>query len=121
MKNLITIFVMLAFGCSKSPEEKLVGTYETERETDGSWNSLVFLENGKVETYENGEKDKEGTLDWKIVGKEVRVQTPRSTMVLKIESNGDLTVIAYISKDGKREGLPKDREHTWKKSNNLSP
>ena len=77
---------------------------------------LVFLENGKVEIYKHPPKKNETT--WKIVGKEVRVQTPRSTMVLKIESNGDLTVIAYISKDGKREGLPKDREHTWKKSNN---
>ena len=64
MKNLITILILLvAVGCSKSPEEKLIGTYETERETDGAWTSLGFLENGKVEILTNGEKDEEGTLD----------------------------------------------------------
>ena len=95
---------MLAFGCSKSPEEKLVGTYETERETDGSWNSLVFLENGKVETYENGEKDEEGTLDWKIVGKEIHVLlNTNEVTVWKIEPTGDLTWIADIGYGTRKE------------------
>ena len=94
MKNLITILILfVAFGCDGTMEEvqaaneemrqrgqrkaenmrlehkivKLVGSYEVK--DDGDTFKFVFLENGKVESYKDGEKyDKDAT--WKIVGKD---------------------------------------------------
>ena len=81
--------------------EKVVGTYEIKE--GGETLRAVSLANGKVKSYDgNGEKDKEGT--WKLVGKEVHIEEvdiEEVTDILKIEPNGDLTVIALIQ-DGKR-------------------
>ena len=121
MKKLITIIIMLvAVGCGKSPEEKLVGSYE--------WDILEFilLENGKFESWTDGEKDGEAT--WVIVGKEVHfVEEGKSAFafsdmnfsaakieVCKIESSGDLTLIAAII-DGKRTGFAKEDQITFKR------
>ena len=122
MKNLITIMILIvAFGCSKSlKEEDVVGSYV--------WDILEFvlLENGKFEDWTDGEKDGEAT--WVIVGKEVHfVEEGKSAFafsdmnfsaakieVHKIESNGDLTLIAAII-DGKRTDFPKEDQTTWKK------
>ncbi len=87
--------------------KSVVGTYKTKisKTTTSPPQSyrVVFLENGKVESYDgNGEKDVEGT--WKLVEKEVHIEEvdiEEITDILKIEPNGDLTVIALIE-DGKR-------------------
>ena len=140
MKNLITILILLvAAGCSKtenatvtepetqtgktelkplSPEEKLVGSYEAK--VDEGTFKAVFFENGKVKVvvqssvYRDDEKEGEGT--WTISGKEVHVSgDEKPTTVFKIEPNGDLTFIATINKTGKREGVLKRDQSTYKK------
>ena len=125
MKTLIPILMgLLVVGCGKaktetktetqSPEEKLVGSYEKPSPI-GMERKLVLLENGKVETYKNGEKRLDGT--WKISGKEVHVDAEEnSTWVFKIEPNGDLTFIAE-TRGGKRDDASKDEQETLKKIN----
>ena len=116
MKNLISIlFVMMIVGCGKSlteEEKKVVGSYE------GKFHELPFrlflLENGKTDWHGFGEKFAEST--WKIVEKEVLVVGKEFTEVLKIEPNGDLTVIAVI-KNGNRAELSNIQETTYKKLN----
>jgi len=119
MKNLITILILFAFGCGKSltEEEKLVGTYEAKR--GETTLKIVFLENRKAEKYSRrmgnffGEqKVNDGT--WKLVGKEVHLFFEKEAGVFKIETNGDLTMIAEII-DGKRKD--KQDQYTWKKFN----
>ena len=92
----------------------VIGEYE--RKEDGDTLRGVLLANGKVKSYDgNGEKDKEGT--WKLVGKEVHIEElniEEVTDILKIEPNGNLTIIALIE-DGKRTDFPKDSQMTLKK------
>jgi len=132
MKKLITIMIMLvAVGCSKSPEEKplspeekLVGGYEAKRNRDTC--KLVFLENGEFEYHvkllkkEWERKYGFATPKWKIEGNEVHVDFESEMFwwgkfVYKIEPNGDLTSIASIKK-GERSDFPKANERTaeWK-------
>ena len=130
---IILIVGLLAVGCGqpegygtllhqqryqKKLEEKVVGSYEKPSPI-GMERKLVLLENGKVETYKNGEKRKDGT--WKISGKEVHVDAEEnSTWVFKIEPNGDLTFIAE-TRGGKRDDASKDEQETLKKSNSSLP
>ena len=67
-------------GCGKRiNESEVVGAYEHK------------FENGKSETWTDGEKKEEGA--WKIAEKEVLVVGKDFTAVFKIEPNGDLTMI----------------------------
>ena len=83
------------------------GTYERIDPLGGFTVKQVFLENGKFESYVNGENSlMDGT--WKIAGKEVYVErkvsptNPLGTgIVFNIEPDGDLTLNAEI-KYGKR-------------------
>ena len=143
MKNLITILILLvAVGCREaayqissigSPieklEEKLVGSYEDIHE--GHFiHKLVFLENGKTESYMNVQGDehpcKFGT--WKIKGhrpyemKRVFWIQEKETVVLQIYPNGDLTEIAIIKtinelgeRIEERKSIPKEDQRTYKK------
>ena len=143
MKNLITILILLvAVGCGEaayqissigSPieklEEKLVGSYEDIHE--GHFiHKLVFLENGKTESYMNVQGNehpyKFGT--WKIKGhrpyemKRVYWIQEKETVVHQIYPNGDLTEIAIIktiNELGERiekfKSIPKEDQRTYKK------
>ena len=97
----------------KALRDSVAGTYEVT--IDGDTGNLVLLANGKVKFYDgNGEKDKEGT--WKLVEKEVHIKEvdiEAVTDILKIELNGNLTIIALIE-DGKRTDIPKDEQFTFK-------
>ena len=116
MKSLILLSTILLLGaCATTPTMKsIVGTYEGKPYLTTV--KLVFLENGKVESYKHPQhplKKKEAT--WKIVEKEVRVEEGKSlTKVLRIESNGDLTVIADI-RNGKRGDLANEKQIAFKK------
>ena len=78
VKSLIVLVVgLLAVGCL-TPEQKqkrlrdsVVGTYERNHDGDGSTVKAVFLDNGIVEGYRDGEKDDEGK--WKIINKEIHI------------------------------------------------
>ena len=138
MKTLITILILfVATGCLRevepetqtvtetentekplSPEEKLVGSYEAK--IYGNVVKAVFHENGKSDHWMNGQKEVEGT--WKLVEKEVHIKNTffeevdieEVTDIHRIESNGDLTVIAVI-KNGKRKDIPKEDQIPFKK------
>ena len=118
MKYNVLIIGLLVVGCGKTElsevekleGEKIVGSYE-EKE-DGNTIKLVLLEYRVVKISVNGVKIGEGT--WKIVGKEVHIGYGLISEAYKMESNGDLTVIAII-KDGKREDYPKEKQIYFKK------
>ena len=89
----------------------VVGTYE-EKNKDGNIGKIVLHENEKVELFENGNKFLEGT--WKMVGKETHLDCKSIILVIKIEPNGDLNLIARI-RNSKREEIAKDPQKTLKK------
>ena len=92
-------------------EEKIVGTYE--KKFDEGTMKLVFLGNGTVEKYKNGEKTDD--FEWKIVGKEVHLGDGMPPVgVCKIEPNGDLTTIAEIDGRGRKD-YSKEDQMTFKK------
>ena len=90
-------------------KEEVVGTYEGKGEGTVKF---VLHENEKVELFENGNKFLEGT--WKMVGKETHLDCKSIILVIKIEPNGDLNLIARI-RNSKREEIAKDPQKTLKK------
>ena len=143
MKNLITILILLvAVGCGevayqissiRSPiekiEEKIVGSYEDIHE--GHFiHKLVFLENGKTESYMNAQGNEHPCEfgSWKIKGHRpyelntVHWIQEKETVVLQIYSNGDLTeigIIKAINELGERikefKSIPLEEQRTYKK------
>ena len=101
-KQFLVTAVMLA-GCAISPKETLPGTYALD---EGGVIVMILRENGTVENYTLGEFDG-GKKTYKTVGKEVHILDRKGTSVFKIEPNGDLTLIAKITK-GKREKLQEE-------------
>ena len=92
-------------------KEKVVGSYDGKVGKNNI--KFVLLENGKVESYLNGEKIGRGK--WKLAGNEVHFEYEnRDVSFLRIGNNGDLNGIAML-KGGKREALPKDKQFTYKK------
>ncbi len=143
MKPLITISILLvAVGCGEAAyqissigseieklEEKIVGSYEDIHE--GRFiHKLVFLENGKTESYMNVQGNehscKFGT--WKIVGhrpyelNRVYWIQEKETVVLQIYPNGNLREIGIkktINDLGKRieklKVTSKEDQRTYKR------
>ena len=81
---------------------------------------MVFLENGVVENYIGNTKKKTargGTLKWSIASNKEEVYIEESDGfigVFRIQTNGDLNMIAYI-KDGMRRDVPKENQSTLEK------
>ena len=117
MKNLITIlFVMMTVGCATTPTMKsVVGTYEISEGENTKSVVLQYNDTGKIIV--NG-KEKDGR--WKIVNKEVHIvdKGHGRIEVARIESNGDLTLIAVIV-EGKRREAPRGEQMTLKKIKQL--
>ena len=134
MKTLITILfvMMIVVGCRKREVEKMepeqrkltaeekiiIGTYR-EKDVDDNM-KMVFLENGVVENYIGNTKKKTargGTLKWSIASNKEEVYIEESDGfigVFRIQTNGDLNMIAYI-KDGMRRDVPKENQSTLEK------
>ena len=142
MKSLITFLILLfAVGCGESGyqiishgnveklEEKIVGSYEDIHEVHFI-HKLIFLENGKTESYMNAQGNehpcKFGT--WKVKGampyegKLLYWIQEKETVVLQIYSNGDLTKIAIIKTFNERgerirefKSIPLEDQRTYKK------
>ena len=92
---------------------KSVAEYEEKK--DGDTYRVVLLENGVFEDYLNGKKEEEEDK-WKIVDGEIHVTDISGTSdVVRINKDGSITYIASIDKDGKREDIPKEDQHTIKK------
>ena len=111
MRNLITILILfVAVGCGTNKSftgKSVYGIYEVKifKETA----TFVLLENGKVEIFNEGEEKVIG--NWKIAGEEFYLEFPSLSEnyenVYRIESNGDLILIASIE-DGKRTDYTKE-------------
>ena len=90
----------------------VAGTYELK--VEGGTAQMVFLENGKIEFYENGKINQEKS-SLKMVGNEVHLDSESGDVrVFRIEPNGDLTYIAEIE-HGERHDHSKERQTTFKK------
>ena len=92
----------------KALRDSAVGTYEGKNVGD----TLVFLDNGVLEAYEDGEKEEEGK--WKIINKEIYIEIDDEHGFLKINKDGSLTIIARI-RDGERKDISKESQITTKK------
>jgi len=136
-KSLIVLVVgLLTVGCGPTPEEKqkalrdsVVGEYEFKERRNTY--KLVFLENGIVEGYINGQKDKEN-YKWSI-SKEGKIHVEDkygeihvfsinkyhkpSSLRLALGMVKSITRIAIIEKDGERTDIPKEDQDTSKKIN----
>ena len=67
----------------------------------------VFLENGVLESYENGEKLKI-EAKWKIVERELQVELKEGgIMIYRLNKDGSITYFERIDSDGKRSILSK--------------
>ena len=120
MKLLIPIVIgLLVVGCGSgrkltAEEEKILGTYEL-KDKDGEAHKIVFLENGIMEGYDNGKKQKE-EFKWKIYDGEINVYMYDDIYVFKINEDSSITLIAVIDADGKRsEDAPKEEQWNYKK------
>ena len=93
-------------------EKKVVGEYE--RKDDGDTFKWVFLENGHIKLYSDGEKADESI--WIIVNKEIHIRAKHGSgiLVFRINKDRSITEIAFID-DGKREELPKEDQMTLKR------
>ena len=110
MKTFISILILLvAVGCGKSPEEKIVGgTYAWDKDNDFR---LTFKKDGVCEGYELDKPNEEKEIyNWEIKNGEVIMTAQlitsdgKPTYVYRIEKDGDLTLIADgATKDGKYE------------------
>ena len=90
----------------------VAGTYEAR--VKGGTAQMVFLENGKIEFYENGKINQEEAR-LKIAGNEIHFDSKSGDVrVFRIEPTGDLTYIAEIE-HGKRHDHTKERQATFKK------
>ena len=117
MKTLIILVLgLIAVGYGQRnltlEEQKIVGSYEIKKYGKDIYR-IILRDNGIMEEYENGKKDKE--LKWSIVGKEVHIEYRNSDVeVLKINHDGSLTGIAYLE-DGKRTITRQREQDTWKR------
>ena len=119
MRTLIVLVVgLLAAGCSKSlteEEKQVVGEYELKK--DGNTIKDVFLDNGVIEWY-NIDGSKTGESKWSIVDGEIHVKSDSGGInIFRINTDKSITPIASIS-DGKRTDYLKEKQWTFKKSNN---
>jgi hypothetical protein len=132
MKYITLIIGLLVVGCGKQEQattenpvkeltlgEKVVGTYEFK--VNGETYRDVFLENGVVETYENGLfkptdwlKKYEGKWSISKEGELHYIHWDGDIWVYIINKDGSITDIAKI-RDGKREDTPKEEQYTGKK------
>ena len=128
MKNtLLVIVALLVVGCGKEPvvakkiksvktpskeltKEDIVGSY-----TLMGLSSSVFHENGKRESFSQAGR-KMGEGKWKLVKNEVHTDSLFGQNVHRIEPNGDMTFIAVIDEEGKREELPNGLQMTLEKT-----
>jgi hypothetical protein len=87
-------------------KEDVVGTYEAKK--DGRTEGVIFLENGVIESYENGKK-RELEAKWTIINGEIHGEVEGGRiLVFSINKDKSVTNIAVIDKDGEREDFPKE-------------
>ena len=87
-------------------KEDVVGTYEAKK--DGRTEGVIFLENGVIESYENGKK-RELEAKWTIINGEIHGEVKNGRiLVFSINKDKSVTNIAVIDKDGEREDFPEE-------------
>ena len=112
MKYITLIIGLLVVGCL-IPEEKVVGTYAP---FGSSSRRLVLLENGMVESDDDGMVESDEPYKWSISedGELHVIDEDGDIGVYRINKDGSLTLIARIQ-EGKREEAPKEYQFTAKK------
>jgi len=115
MKNLILpIAVIILSVCASMPTVKsMAGTYEEKEHGDAR---LVLLKNGIFEAYEKGKKDKGGK--WKINKEdELHLSDSRNIfiVIVKINKDGSITIVARIDAFGKRVEFEKEEQLAYKR------
>ena len=122
--QIILIAVLFVGSCATTPalEEKVVGAYENKIETylsgkkvDTHTVRLVFLEGGVFEFFRDEKKELE--CKWKTCKDgSIHVEYESGGLeVYTINSDGGITHIAYVDKDGKRRDYAKERPITLKR------
>ena len=92
-KSLIILVVgLLAIGCGKTLEEKVIGEYQFI-DQDGDNRKAVFLSNWIVMSYFNGEKQ-EDDYKWEIVNEEIHIDEDGDILVFRI--NKDKSIISVL-------------------------
>ena len=87
-------------------KEDVVGTQEAKK--DGRTEGVIFLENGVIESYENGKK-RELEAKWTIINGEIHGEVKNGRiLVFSINKDKSVTNIAVIDKDGEREDFPEE-------------
>ena len=117
MKTLIILVVgLLSIGCL-TPEQKqkalrdsVVGEYVFKDE-DGNTYKEVFLDNGVLEGYING--DKLIDYKWSIVNGEIHAQYDYGIGVYRINPDKSITEFASINLDGKRTDRLKEKQSIY--------
>ena len=107
MKSLIVLVVgLLAVGCGKTKlqqevlRDSIIGEYEHKSEP-GDPSTYVFLENGIIEGYVNGKKQKE-KYKWSIVDGEIHIVFFDFTRSYRVNKDKSITLNAKVI-NGKKE------------------
>ena len=117
-KNIAYSFfqICVKFNIDKGwPQEKVIGEYERQNK-DGKPVRWVVLKSGVLERYINGNKYK-GEDKWSISREgKFHCEWEQSDIgVFIINQDVSLTLIAYITKKGKRKDHPQEKQFTFKK------
>ena len=119
---ILTIWALVLVGCvtqssEQSLRNKIVGAYELKH--PGNLFKHVYLEDGSMEIFVNGQKQNADGR-WAIKKGEVVVTTGdfrknNSTLIFRMEPNGDLRTVAR-EENGIREEAPKEHQSRWEKT-----
>jgi len=114
MKYIVLIIGLLAVGCGKTEEDKVVGEYELKG-AEGTVAKYVLLENGIAESYANGKKTVENK--YKIVDGEIHILHEYSKLIAihRINQDKSITWIAAMYEDERRKDFQKEDQWTFKK------
>ena len=121
MRYYILVFLLLATGCARSLEDKVIGTYEYQgtgadgKGEDLSFNlHMIFRRNGRVETYDNNGPIKGGNNTWKVVDEEIFLTYPDGdSRICRLTPEGDLHLIAWELKGERTTPLELDEQRLW--------
>ncbi len=95
----------------------IVGIYEQKH--SGEFQILKFLESGIIERWLNGKKH--DGFKWEVKrGRVLSICAGVPTVIYRIESNGDLTMVAVIDAQHNFIVIPRDFQSTLKRVKNHS-
>ena len=94
-KESVKVAALICKHCGKDPAnpDSYIGEYEIRKGKNSF--KIVLLEGGFVEAWENDVKKEDERGRWVVSNKRIEMTDARGkTAVFKIETNGDLTIVA---------------------------